>query len=449
LSVVVVGLEHQSTPLDLLERVAVAEDALGKTLGALADRSNLSEVVVLSTCLRTELYAVVERFHEGVADLQEFLATSAGTTVATIEEHQMLLFDDAVTLHLFEIAAGLRSSVLGESEVLGQVRRAAERAEAERAAGPVLSGLFGRAVKAGRKVRSQTAIARGATSLSHVAVDLATSRLGGSLAGRRLLVVGAGTMGEGIADALAAGSGGSGSGGSGSGSPGPGGPGGPGGLGGPEIVVANRTVERAAALAERVGGRAVGMAGLSGALAEADAVLLSTGSALPVLDAEMMTAVVAGRRAAGREEALVVVDVSVPRNVDPVVAFIDGVELLDMDDLSEQAERALDGRRGEVAGAEEIVRQEVERYRADERARGAAPVVSALRGRVSDLSRAELERHRSRLAGLDADQWNEVESVVHDVVAKVLHQPTVALKEAAGTPRGERLVEALRSLFDL
>jgi glutamyl-tRNA reductase len=448
LSVVVVGLEHQNTPLDLLERVAVAEEALGKTLGALADRSNLSEVVVLSTCLRTELYAVVERFHEGVADLQEFLATSAGTTVAAIEEHQMLLFDDAVTVHLFEIAAGLRSSVLGESEVLGQVRRAAERAEAERAAGPVLSGLFGRAVKAGRKVRSQTAISRGATSLSHVAVDLATSRMGGSRAGRSVLVVGAGTMGEGIADALAAGSGSAGAGGPG-GAGGAGGAGGPAGSGGPEIVVANRTVERARVLAERVGGRAVGMAGLGEALEAADAVLLSTGSALPVLDAEMMTAVVAGRRAAGRQETLVVVDVSVPRNVDPVVAFIDGVELLDMDDLSEQAERALDGRRGEVAGAREIVRQEVERYRADERARGAAPVVSALRGRVSDLSRAELERHRSRLAGLDADQWNEVESVVHDIVAKVLHQPTVALKEAAGTPRGERLVEALRSLFDL
>ena len=130
------------------------EEALGKTLGALRDRSNLSEVVVLSTCLRTELYAVVERFHEGVADLQEFLATSAGTTVEVIEEHQTVLFDDAVTVHLFEIAAGLRSSVLGETEVLGQVRRAAERAEAERAAGPVLSGLFQRAVKAGRKVRS-------------------------------------------------------------------------------------------------------------------------------------------------------------------------------------------------------------------------------------------------------------------------------------------------------
>jgi glutamyl-tRNA reductase len=443
LSVVVVGLEHHRAPLELLERVAVPEEELGKTLGALRDRSNLSEVVVLSTCLRTELYAVVERFHEGVADLQEFLATSAGTTIEVIEEHQTVLFDDALSVHLFEIAAGLRSSVLGETEVLGQVRRAAERAEAERAAGPVLAGLFQRAVKAGRKVRSSTAIARGATSLSHVAVELATARLGGSLAGKRVLVVGAGTMGEGIVDALAqsnatksavatksAGATKS--------------------AAAPEIVVANRTEARARALAERVGGDSVGMSGLAGALEAADAVIVSTGSSLPVLDVEMFTAAVGNRTsadaAAGR---LVVIDVSVPRNVDPAVAFLQGVELLDMDDLSSHAEKALDGRRGEVDGARAIVQQEVERYRADERARGAAPVVSALRERVAGLSRAELERHRQRLGQLDESQWNEVESVVTDTLAKVLHQPTVALKEAAGTPRGERLVEALRSLFDL
>ncbi len=426
MSVVVVGLEHHNTPLDLLERVAVPDEALGKTLGALYDRTNLSEVVVLSTCLRTELYAVVERFHEGVADLQEFLATSAGTTVDVIEGHQTLLFDDAMTIHLFEIAAGLRSSVLGETEVLGQVRRAAERAEAEKTVGPVLSALFQRAVKAGRKVRSSTAIAQGATSLSHVAVELATARLGGSLAGREVLVVGAGTMGVGIVDALAQGEDRA------------------------RIVVANRTVDRARVLARRVGGDSVGMSGLAGALEAADAVLLSTGSSLPVLDVEMITSVVGARHAAdsGRRP-LVVVDVSVPRNVDPAVAFVEGVELLDMDDLSDLAEQALDGRRGEVAGARAIVQQEVERYRADERARGAAPIVSALRNRVSELRQTELDRHRNRLADLDESQWSEVESVVNDILAKVLHQPTVALKEAAGTPRGERLVEALRSLFDL
>jgi glutamyl-tRNA reductase len=187
------------------------------------------------------------------------------------------------------------------------------------------------------------------------------------------------------------------------------------------------------------------MAGLAAALEGADAVLLSTGSALPVLDPEMMAAVMAAR--SGR--SLVIVDLSVPRNVDPAVAFLGGVELLDMDDLSEEAEKALDGRRGEVDRARAIVQEEVEKYRADERARGAAPVVSALRNRVSELREAELERHRSRLGQLDESQWREVESVVADVLAKVLHQPTVALKEAAGTPRGERLVEALRSLFDL
>jgi glutamyl-tRNA reductase len=131
------------------------------------------------------------------------------------------------------------------------------------------------------------------------------------------------------------------------------------------------------------------------------------------------------------------------------VGRIDGVELLDMDDLSARAEEALDGRRAEVAGAEAIVQEEVERYRADERARGAAPIVSALRNRVEEVRRSELERHRQRLAGLDEKEWNEVESVVNDILAKVLHQPTVALREAAGTARGERLVEALRSLFDL
>ena len=144
-----------------------------------------------------------------------------------------------------------------------------------------------------------------------------------------------------------------------------------------------------------------------------------------------------------------VVDLGVPRNVDPAVADIPGIELLDMDDLTEHAERAMAGRRAELAAAQEIVCQEVERYRAEERARGAAPVVSALRARVEELRRAELERHRGRLAELDERQWHEVDSVVRDVLAKLLHHPTVAVKEAAGTPRGERLVEALRTLFDL
>jgi glutamyl-tRNA reductase len=428
LSVIVVGLEQRQASLDVLERVAVSEEDLGKVVTALRDTSNLSEVVVLSTCMRTELYAVVERFHEGVTGLQEYLAGLAGTTVGALESCWTVLFDDAVATHLFEVAAGLRSSVLGETEVLGQVRRSLERAESERAAGPVLSALFRHAVRAGRSVRSTTAIAQGATSLSHVAVELAASRAGGSLAGRALVLVGAGDMAEGIVDALDS-----------HGAP-------------AEVVVANRSAGRASALAARVGGRSVGLTGLSGALAEADVVLVSTGSSFPLIDAELLAPALAKRTAPGDGDpapSLVVVDLGMPRNVDPALAGVAGVELLDMDDLTRHAERALDGRRAEVSAAREIVGREVERYRADERARGAAPVVAALRARLDALRDKELERHRGRLGELDERQWREVDSVVRDVLAKLLHQPTVAVKEAAGTPRGERLVEALRTLFDL
>jgi glutamyl-tRNA reductase len=168
-----------------------------------------------------------------------------------------------------------------------------------------------------------------------------------------------------------------------------------------------------------------------------------------VLDAEVLGPAGAARAASPSGAPLVVVDLGVPRNVDPAVGGVAGIELLDMDDLSEHAERARAGRRAELAGAQAIVRQEVERYRAQERARGAAPIVSSLRSRLEELRLTELERHRGRVADLDDDQWGEVGSVVRDVLAKFLHTPTVALKEAAGTPRGERLVEALRTLFDL
>lgn len=424
MSVVVVGLDQQRTPLGVLERVAVSEQALPKVLAELRDRVPVSEVVVLSTCLRTELYAVVDRFHEGVERMHEYLTDMAGGSAAEVSERLNVLFDDAVAVHLFEVAAGLCSTVVGETEVLGQVRRALEVAEAERAAGPVLSSLFRRAVQVGRKVRSDTAIARGTTSLSHVALSLAAEQLDDGLRRRRVVVVGAGDMGESLVSALHS------------------------RHDSADVVVVNRTPERARQLSDAVGGRAAGLGDLDAALADADVVLVSTGSSLPVLDTEQLGP--HGRRRArdGRVD-LVVVDLSVPRNVEPAVRHVPGIALFDMDDLSAHAERAMEGRRGELTAARAIVAQELERYRADDRARGAAPVVAALRSRLDDLRRAELERHRRRLSGLDDGQWAEVEAVVADVLAKLVHRPTVALKEAAGTPRGERLVEALRALFDL
>ena len=332
-----------------------------------------------------------------------------------------MFFDDAVTGHLFEVAAGLRSSVLGETEVLGQVRRALERAQAEHASGPVLSSLFRHAVQTGRHVRTTTAIAQGTTSLSHVAVELAASRLGGSLAGRHVVVVGAGEMGEGMVQALA----------------------GHGDLA--QVVVANRTVGRASTLAAQVGGTGVGLGRARATpLASADVVFVSTAASLPVLDAELLGPASAARAAAAGTAPLVVVDLGVPRNVDPAVGGLAGIDLLDMDDLTEHAERAMAGRRAELSAAQEIVAHEVERYRAEERARGAAPVVSALRSprrgaaprRARSASGPVVGARRAAMArgglGRRATCWPSCST-----------SPTVAVKEAAGTPRGERLVEAL------
>jgi glutamyl-tRNA reductase len=426
-SVIVVGLEQRQSPLDLLERVAVTDAELPKALGRLRDSSNLSEAIILSTCLRTEVYAVVERFHDGVDDLQEFLAATSGSPLEALADHFTVRFDDDVTTHLFTVAAGLDSAVLGESEVLGQVRRAWERAQAERVSGPVLGALFRHAVETGKRVRSETAIARGITSLSHGAVALAGGRRSGGLTGARVVVVGAGEMGEGVVQAL-------------------------GGVDVADLVVANRSQDRTEGviaglpgpLASRV--RTADLDDLTSLLASADVAFTSVGTTHPVIDRRMVETATSGRPG---DAPLLIVDLGVPRNVEPSAAGLDGVVLLDMEVLRSAVAEALSGRQEEVAGATRIVTDEVERYRVASRARDAAPMVSALRARVEEARRAEFDRQQSKHSDLTAAQWDEVDAVTRAMMAKLLHQPTVALKDAAGTPRGERLVEALRTLFDL
>jgi glutamyl-tRNA reductase len=427
MSVIVVGLEQRNAPLELLERVAVTDAALPKALGCLRDRSNLSEAVILSTCLRTEVYAVVERFHDGVAELQEFLATVGGCHLDTMAEHLSVRFDDDVTHHLFNVAAGLDSAVIGESEVLGQVRRAWERSRDEHVSGPVLGGLFRHAVETGKRVRSETAIARGITSLSHGAVDLAARRRRGGLAGARVVVVGAGEMGEGVAQALA-------------------------GHDTAKVVIANRTSDRTEALMASLPDQVIDqvsaepLEGLADLLAGSDVVFTSVGTTHPVVDRSMVEAAASGR---DPREPMVVVDLGVPRNVEPGAGRVKGVVLLDIEDLRVAVDDAVSGRREEVAAAAGIVSDEVERYRAVLRARDAAPMVSVLRARVERARRAELDRQKAKRSGLSEEQWEQVDAVTRSMAAKLLHQPTVAMKDAAGTPRGERLVEALRTLFDV
>jgi glutamyl-tRNA reductase len=426
LSVVAVGIEHQQAPLDVLERVAIGDADLPKTLAALRSWENVQEAVVLSTCLRTEVYAVVDRFHDAVADVCELLAARAGLHADDISAHTSVRFDDDVAAHLFSVTAGLESAVLGETEVLGQVRRAWDRAREERSAGPVLSDLFRGAVKAGKRVRAETGIARGTTSFSFAAIELAARRREGGLADAAVAVVGAGEMSTGIVHALGRL---------------------PEGRRPVSVVVVNRSRDRARQLADAapagLGVHAVGMEDLAETVATSDVVFTAVEASGHLLAAGTLAP------AAAQPGGILVVDLGMPRNVDPAAAAIDGISLLDMHDLRSAVTRAVDERRGEADRAAVILAEELVRHRAASRERGAAPVVSALRARLEELRAHELERHRSQLSGLGPGAFEEVDALTRSVLAKVLHEPTVVLRETAGTSKGERLVEALRALFDL
>jgi glutamyl-tRNA reductase len=418
-SVVVIGLNHRTASLDLLERMTVDPSRLPKALHDLGGRAHLSEAVLLSTCNRTEVYAVAERFHGGFHDVRDFLAELGFLAPEEFADHLYVLHDEDAVSHLFEVAAGLDSLVLGESEILGQVGEAWDTAREEGATGTTLNLLFRRALEAGKRVRTETGIARGITSVSQAAVALAGERLGG-LAGVRVLVVGAGEMGEGMAVALA-----------------------DAGVG--EILVANRSAAPAEGLAARVGGRAIDLFELTGQLGAVDLVLTSTGAQALILEHADITRAMAGRA----DRPLLIIDIAVPRDVDPSAAGIPGVTLLDMDDLRQFAEAGAANRRREAVKARRVVAGAVARYFADTSARTAAPLVTALHDKAEAIRLAELERMAGRLAGLDARQREAIEATTRAIVAKLVHEPTVRLKGAAGTAKGERLADSLRDLFDL
>jgi len=417
--VVVIGLNHRTVPLALLERLTVDESRLPKALHDLTSRDHLTEAVVLSTCNRTEVYAVAEKFHPAYADLRSFLSELSFLPPEAFADHLYVRDGDAAAAHLFDVAAGLDSAVVGEAEILGQVRNAWEKAQEEGAAGPRLNLLFRHALEVGKRVRTETGIGRHVASVSTAAVAMAEQHLG-SLEGRRILVLGAGEMGEGMVRALGA-------------------------KGVNDIRIANRTWERAEEIAERVGGRPIRLAELDRALTEVDLLLTGTGASSTLLEHSDIERVVAARD--GR--AFLVVDIAVPRDVDPAAADLPGVTLLDMDDLRRFAEAGQAERRREVDAVRALIAAELDRYTAVSTAREVAPLVAALHEHGEDVRRAELDRFRAKLADLDPRQTEAVEALTRGIVAKLLHEPTVGLKDAAGSPRGERLAEALRDLFTI
>jgi glutamyl-tRNA reductase len=419
-SLVVIGLNHRTAPLDLLERMSVPDAQAPKALHDLCSREHISEAMVLSTCNRAEVYAVAERFHGAYSDIRSFLAEHSFLPPEGFADHLYVHYDSAAATHLFSVTAGLDSAVLGESEIQGQVKQAWDLAREQGAAGPGLNLLVRHALEGGKRARTETAIGRKVASVSQAAVAMARERLGG-LAGKTVLLLGAGDMGEGMTVAMA-------------------------GAGERiNLMVANRTQAKAAALAARTGAEPVALVDVPDRVADVDLLLTSTGSQTPIIERSDLEPVMAGRP----RRPLLVVDIAVPRDVDPAVADIDGVTLLDMDDLRGFAAAGVAGRRREVAAVEAILEDELQRYLDASSAREVAPMIVALRERAEVVRRAELDRFRARLDGLSPDQADLVDAVTKRLVSKLLHQPTVVLKDAAGSPRGDRLVAALRELFEI
>lgn len=418
MSILVVGVNHRSGPLPLLERVTIAPEHLGKAVAGLAQRDNVREAVVLSTCNRTEVYVVAELFHGAYGDVRDLLCELGDLTVDELTPHLYSQHDTAAVTHLFEVAAGLDSAVLGESEILGQVRTAWEMAQREGAARSTLNQLFRSALSTGKRARTETGIARGTASISHAAVEMITDMIG-ELNGKRVLVIGAGSMGEGVAVALHR-------------------------AGGADILVANRSDDRGATLAERVNGVSVGFDRLGEAIAASDVIVAGTGADRAFLTKSL---VVDARR--GTTRPLHIVDIGVPRNVDPEVGELPGVALSNLDDLRDWVDRGLSHRAGEAERVRLIVGEEVENYLVDSTARQAAPLVASMHEAADRVRSREVDRFASRLGELDDRQRESIEALTRAIVAKLLHEPSVRLKAQAGSPQGERNAAAVRDLFDL
>ena len=419
MSIVVLGVNHKSAPLDVIERVTISDESLPKSLHGLVSRDHVRETVVLSTCNRTEVYVVAEKFHGAFADVSDFFCEISGLTVEELQPHFYSQHDDAAVSHLFEVASGLDSAVLGETEILGQVRDAWEKARSESTSRTSLNMLFRHALEVGKRARTETSISKSTASVSHAAVEMATDILG-TISGRKVLVIGAGDMGAGIARALA-------------------------NAGSQSVTVMNRSRERAEQLAQTVGAVVSHIEDLQNAIREADVVLTCTGAGDAIISVDDV------RRARGENQnsPLLIVDIAVPRDVEHEVGEIPGVTLRDLHDLRDWAQAGIEARQQEAEEVRRIVGEEVERFGQEVKARQAAPLVAELHERAETIRRSEIERYASRLSGLTLEQSEAVEALSKAVVAKLLHSPSMQLKHSAGTPQGERIAAALRDLFDI
>jgi glutamyl-tRNA reductase len=443
MSLLVVGLSHRSAPVGVLEKVAVSVADAGKVLGQLLKREHVAEALLLSTCNRVEVYAVVTTFHGGLADITDVLVGQSALVLDELTDHLYVHYAAAGVEHVFSVAAGLDSMVVGEPQILGQLRTAYAGAEQAGSIGRTLHEVVQQALRVGKRVHTETDIDTAGASVVSEALGAAAAVLAGAdaglaglagadLAGRRALILGAGSM-AGLAAAqlrrakVA------------------------------EIVVANRTHLSAARLAELctaqgTAARALGLDGVAAALSEVDVVICCTAASGAVLSVDQIADAGGVNQATDawghRRVPLVVCDLGLPRNVEPEVGKLPGVTLLDLTTVARRLKQRATGSDA-LNAAHRIVAQEVRAYLVAQRTAEVTPTVAALRKRAAEVVDAELLRLDGRLPGLDAAVRDELARTVRRVVDKLLHAPTVRVKQLAEAGGGEAYADALRELFEL
>ena len=411
--ILLVGLNHKSAPLEVRERVSFSKEQLPQALPLLEEQ--VDEGVILSTCNRTEIYSTAENPAATANQIERFLKDFHGLAPDEVSPYFYHYTDADAVRHLFRVASGLDSMIVGESQILGQVRNALIAASDSKSAQVSLVGLFHGAVRAGRTVREQTDIGRNALSISYAGVQLA-QRVLGTLGGLRVLLIGAGEAGKLVAKALRT-------------------------VGVSDLMIANRTAARGEELAKSLGGRAVPFTEIEGALNEADIVIAATDSPGLLLTREMVDSAQKERR----NGPLFLFDLAVPRDVDPKVGTLGDVRLFNIDDLSSIAEENLEERKRAAAAAEAIVEDEVARFMRWWDSFDAVPIINALRHQAEEIRKRELARALRKMRDLSPEHLEVVEALTMSIITKLLHDPTVFLKQRADKSQ----LQAARDLLQL
>jgi glutamyl-tRNA reductase len=419
-NLLVVGASYRTAPVAMLERLAVADSDLGATLERLLAQPYVGEAVVVSTCNRVEVYAAVSGFHGGLSDICAVLAARAGCAPNDLANHLYVHYDAAAVEHVFRVAAGLESMVVGEAQILGQLRDAYHAAGSVEAAGRLLHELLQQALRVGKRAHAETGIDQAGRSVVSAGLEVAATHLDGGLAGRPALVVGAGAMGALAVATLSR-------------------------RGVGALSVSNRTPDRAQRIAATYGARAVPLDQLAAILPEVDVVVAATGSTQPVLTRDVVARAQAAR--GHRAGPLIILDLAVPRDVEPAAADLPGVMVIDIDRLAEGVNGGPAA--ADTAAVVQIVTSEVEAFVGWLRGADIAPTVAALRSRADEVVTAELRRLAQRRPDLTDEQRTDVAHTVHRVVQRLLHSPTVRVRQLAAEPGGDRYATLLRELFDL